>query len=204
MPILDGLAATKMIRSYEKTHSHHGLSTRAALNGRVPIIAVSASLLEKERKMYIDGGFDGWILKPISFPRLSELLKCIVDDKLRTKNIYKQGHWEEGGWFQEAQLDVHKTYTKPDTERIPFAGPSKEAQEAFDAEKTDDPAGVSRHMQQARDEGQEDVPGERVVKPVIDDLDADVELPAKNETEEKKSEERKSEETKPVETEFAE
>jgi CheY-like chemotaxis protein len=69
MPIVDGLTSTKMIRSFEKSHPSHLLSKRAARNGRVPIIAVSASLLEKERQTYIDAGFDGWILKPISFDR---------------------------------------------------------------------------------------------------------------------------------------
>ena len=106
MPIADGMASTKMIRAHEATATSTGSSTslqlspRAQLNGRVPIIAVSASLVEKERQKYIDTGFDGWILKPISFPRLNELMKGIVDTKTKEEALYVPGQWERGGWFQ--------------------------------------------------------------------------------------------------------
>jgi len=113
MPIVDGLTSTKMIRSYEKTHPTQQLSARAALNGRVPIIAVSASLEEKKRQHYIDAGFDGWILKPISFPRLSEIMEGIVDRQVRRENLYKPGSWERGGWFLEAQEDLFAARTGP-------------------------------------------------------------------------------------------
>lgn len=113
MPIVDGLTSAKMIRSFEKSHPTHLLSQRASLNDRVPIIAVSASLVEKERQTYIDAGFDGWILKPISFHRLSEIMKGIVDRDVRKANLYKQGVWEYGGWFDEAQKDVFTADTRP-------------------------------------------------------------------------------------------
>lgn len=103
-----------MIRSFEKSHPTHILSKRASLNGRVPIIAVSASLLEKERQMYIKAGFDGWILKPISFARLSEIMTGIVDKKVRKENLYRSGTWERGGWFEQAQRDVFSADTNPD------------------------------------------------------------------------------------------
>ncbi|KAF1981976.1 hypothetical protein K402DRAFT_424948 [Aulographum hederae CBS 113979] len=99
MPIADGLTSTKMIRAFEKSNPDHELSPRASRNRRVPIIAVSASLLERERQLYIDAGFDGWILKPVSFPRLSELMTGIVDSNIRQKNIYSPGNWEKGGWL---------------------------------------------------------------------------------------------------------
>ena len=96
MPIVDGLTSTKMIRSFEKSHPTHLLSKRAARNGRIPVIAVSASLLEKERQTYIDAGFDGWILKPISFDRLKHIMLGIVDAGARKENLYKSGGWERG------------------------------------------------------------------------------------------------------------
>lgn len=99
MPIVDGLTSTKLIRSYEKTNPSSVLSPRARLNSRVPIIAVSASLIEKDRQVYIDAGFDAWILKPVSFPRLGELMKGIVDTDVRKSALYRPGHWETGGWF---------------------------------------------------------------------------------------------------------
>lgn len=113
MPIVDGLTSTKMIRSIEKSHTDRQLSARAALNGRVPVFAVSASLLERERQTYIDAGFDGWILKPIDFKRLNVLLEGIVDEAKRENCLYKPGEWEKGGWFKKRQPSVFVADTKP-------------------------------------------------------------------------------------------
>lgn len=113
MPIVDGLTSTKMIRSFEKIHPGSGLSDRAAFNGRVPIFAVSASLIEKDRQLYIDAGFDGWILKPIDFKRLSTLLCGIVEEHTRKICLYKPGEWERGGWFAQEQPDVFQASTAP-------------------------------------------------------------------------------------------
>lgn len=135
MPIVDGLTSTKMIRSFEKSHPTHLLSKRAALNGRIPIIAVSASLIEKERQVYIDAGFDGWILKPISFDRLKHIMLGIVDAGVRKENLYKSGGWERGGWFQQAQKGIYAAKTAP-SERMPMTDPSEGAQKAA---SSDDP-----------------------------------------------------------------
>ena len=129
MPIVDGLTSAKMIRSFEKTHPSHVLSTRAALNGRVPIIVVSASLVEKERPVYTNAGVDGWILKPIAFNRLSEIMKGIVDPQSRKENLYRPGMWENGGWFDEAQKDLFAADTAPSNEP-PARAPGHAAQSA--------------------------------------------------------------------------
>lgn len=126
MPIVDGLSSTKMIRSHEKTHSSHLLSARASLNRRVPIIAVSASLIEKERQQYINAGFDGWILKPISFDRLSAIMKGLVQKETRRANLYGPGRWEQGGWFQECTRDVFAADTTP-SGKPPVHAPGHEA-----------------------------------------------------------------------------
>ncbi|KAL9617604.1 MAG: hypothetical protein Q9160_007617 [Pyrenula sp. 1 TL-2023] len=117
MPIVDGFSSTKMIRSFEKTKSSTCLSSRARANGRIPIFAVSASLVEKDREKYIDVGFDGWILKPIDFKRVELLLQGIIDDQPRKECVYQPGKWEDGGWFSERQDDGHDRYssnTAPD------------------------------------------------------------------------------------------
>jgi CheY-like chemotaxis protein len=124
MPIVDGLTSTKMIRSYEKTHSGDILSARASANGRVPIIAVSASLVERERQTYIQAGFDGWILKPIDFNRLNTLLTGIVDDDTRKQCLYQPGQWERGGFFERRQLDMFRASTWPSS-RKPIAQPPR-------------------------------------------------------------------------------
>lgn len=130
-----------MIRSFEKSHPTQLLSTRAALNRRVPVIAVSASLIEKERQVYIDAGFDGWILKPISFPRLSEIMEGIVDSQVRKENLYHPGSWERGGWFEEVRKDIHAANTKPSEEppqTALTAGPSEELKTAAASEDPTD------------------------------------------------------------------
>ncbi|KAK0628805.1 hypothetical protein B0T17DRAFT_167415 [Bombardia bombarda] len=108
MPIVDGLTSTKMIRAYEQTARHPGLSPVATRHGRIPIIAVSASLLEREKDTYVNAGFDGWILKPIDFKRLETLLKSIVDDEIRNGTVYVPGEWERGGWFRNRTDTVVK------------------------------------------------------------------------------------------------
>ncbi|KAH7185628.1 uncharacterized protein B0J16DRAFT_267640 [Fusarium flagelliforme] len=99
MPIVDGLTSTKMIRSMEASADHHGHSSLAGTNHRIPIFAVSASLVEREKQTYIDAGFDGWILKPIDFKRLNTLLAGISDEEVRNSCLYEPGQWERGGWF---------------------------------------------------------------------------------------------------------
>ena len=103
--MVDGLTATKMIRAYEKSSEHKSYSPLAALNGRVPIFAVSASLIEKELDTYVDAGFDGWILKPIDFKRLFTLLKGIHEQETRRECLYVPGEWERGGWFPRSRTD---------------------------------------------------------------------------------------------------
>lgn len=113
MPIVDGLTATKMIRSFEKTHTPVN-SRRAAVNGRVPIFAVSASLVERERETYIKAGFDGWILKPIDFKRVNVLLEGLVDCNTRRTCLYTPGvEWEHGGWFCMSQPSTVDAETTP-------------------------------------------------------------------------------------------
>ncbi len=93
MPIVDGLTSAKMIRALE-------LSTLAfERTSCVPIMAVSASLVEREKDTYVSAGFDGWILKPIDFKRLETLLRGIVDGNIRASSLYVTGEWERGGWF---------------------------------------------------------------------------------------------------------
>lgn len=122
MPIVDGFTSTKMIRSFEKVHSKTCLSSRAAANGRIPIFAVSASLVERDRDKYVETGFDGWILKPVDFKRVDLLLKGIVDLEARNSCLYEPGKWERGGWFrrQEDQDDPFALDTTPSQERPTF------------------------------------------------------------------------------------
>lgn len=106
MPIVNGFEATQQIRTLETdnaspvgTYSKDKLSHK--LNGRIPIFAVSASLMEQQREELMGYGMDGWILKPIDFKRLGSILKGITDLKQRECDVYKLGgSWEVGGWFE--------------------------------------------------------------------------------------------------------
>lgn len=138
MPIVDGLTSTKMIRSFEKSYPDEFLSKRAAVNGRVPIFAVSASLIEKERQKYMDAGFDGWILKPVDFSRLSVLLSGIVEEATRENCLYRQGEWERGGWFFTRQPDVFSADTKPSGNAPALASKTAEPFPAQPKEDTTD------------------------------------------------------------------
>lgn len=86
MPIVDGLGATKMIRDFETS-------------SRIPIFAVSASLLEKDHDVYVQAGFDGWIMKPVDFQRVNHLLNGVRREEAREQSTYCPGKWEDGGWF---------------------------------------------------------------------------------------------------------
>ena len=137
MPIVDGFSSTKMIRSFEKTKSGACLSRRAVNNGRIPIFAVSASLVEREKDKYIDSGFDGWILKPVDFKRVDLLLKGIVDEPTRTSCIYEPGKWEQGGWFfaKKDQKSMYEVVTSPSGEK-----PTAEAEREIAMGLSSDPA----------------------------------------------------------------
>ena len=69
MPIVDGSSATKAIREYELKQPAQVKWAR----GRIPVFAVSASLMERDRESYVASGFDGWIMKPIDFQRVHVL-----------------------------------------------------------------------------------------------------------------------------------
>lgn len=198
MPIVDGLSSTKMIRSHEKITPSHSLSQRAALNGRVPIIAVSASLIEKDKQTYTDAGFDGWILKPISFDRLSNIMDGIVDSAVRKENLYKPGSWERGGWFDKAQKDLYVADTKPDDD-IPQSMPSEDLKIAA---SSDDPQvkedeDSAQTQEQARLEGGmktldprkiQSVPDLSATKHAHQSLEAQDSLPEEAEQEERVTE----------------
>lgn len=100
MPILDGMTATRAIRKFESKTPKEALSDKAIHNDRVPIFAVSASLVEKDHDNYVDTGFDGWVMKPIDFARLNVLLSGLCDLSTRQAATYTHnGEWENGGWF---------------------------------------------------------------------------------------------------------
>ncbi|EPQ27766.1 uncharacterized protein PFL1_04512 [Pseudozyma flocculosa PF-1] len=104
MPICNGQEACKRIRQCEQTRSRSGqISGRPPaqiLNGRVPILAVSATLTHSMREEMTEIGMDGWVLKPIDFGRLSALMRGLLHTEDRKSNQWEPGYvWEKGGWL---------------------------------------------------------------------------------------------------------
>lgn len=106
MPILDGIQASRLIRKHEQSAVESAsLVLQEDGYGRIPIIAVSASLSEQRIDEYIDAGFDGWILKPIDFKRLEAILIAVRDEETRESLLYSSGGWEKGGWLKKHKDD---------------------------------------------------------------------------------------------------
>ncbi|MFL6209665.1 MAG: response regulator [Pyrinomonadaceae bacterium] len=68
MPQLDGLEATRKIRETEILRT-------------VPVIAVTAFSTDGFRRAAYDVGFDGYLVKPIDFARLYELIRNLLPTK---------------------------------------------------------------------------------------------------------------------------
>lgn len=69
MPNLDGLGLSRAIRTGTAGEKHQ----------QVPIIAVSANLLEEDRRAALAAGMNDFLPKPISKKKLSELLAAYLD-----------------------------------------------------------------------------------------------------------------------------
>tara|TARA_Y100001935_G_scaffold93147_1_gene77418 strand:+ start:32520 stop:32957 length:438 start_codon:yes stop_codon:yes gene_type:complete len=63
MPEMDGMEATREIRSKHGTH-----------NAQIPIIAFTASVLDHEKELCIEAGMNDFIPKPVELHRLIETL----------------------------------------------------------------------------------------------------------------------------------
>jgi len=73
MPEMDGLEATRQIRSNQKKA---GLYT--------PIIAMTAHALKGDRQRCLDSGMDGYISKPIHARELFETIEHVMEVTPRT------------------------------------------------------------------------------------------------------------------------
>lgn len=67
MPVMDGYAATREIRSLEKERGGH-----------VPIVAVTAHTLEGNRERCIEAGMDDYITKPVKLDELQTTIESAI------------------------------------------------------------------------------------------------------------------------------
>ena len=68
MPVLNGLDATRQIRQWEQ----------AQARPRLPIIALTASVLEDSVSDTVEAGMDGFVVKPVSMPKLHAELQRVL------------------------------------------------------------------------------------------------------------------------------
>jgi hypothetical protein len=117
MPLLDGASSTRLIRAFEK-EKRPEISPQALSYGRIPIIAVPASLSESSLDDYLNTGFDGWILKPIDFSRSEAIMTATHDEPIRQSLLYGNDTWDKGGWFRaglhEGDLAITATFLEDD------------------------------------------------------------------------------------------
>ncbi len=72
MPILDGVAATKQIRT----------DSTGTLNSNVPIVALTAYAMSGDREIFLNAGIDGYLSKPVTLTKMKEAIHDAMD--LRT------------------------------------------------------------------------------------------------------------------------
>ncbi len=85
MPKMDGIEATRKIREIELS-GESGKSGKSENPEKVPIIALTAHILEEERKAAEEAGMNGWVGKPIKpselYAELERLLPPVVTKEL--------------------------------------------------------------------------------------------------------------------------
>ncbi len=73
MPGMNGLEATRLIRAHEQTHALP----------RTPVIAITASVLDRDREAAQESGMDGFASKPLDWPELQgEMLRLVPGSHL--------------------------------------------------------------------------------------------------------------------------
>ncbi len=92
MPVMNGVEATKMIRSQdsevrsrtlERAHlplrfQVSALSIPASQHSRIPVIALTAHAMTGDREKFLEAGMNDYLAKPVRMEDLKKLLERIV------------------------------------------------------------------------------------------------------------------------------
>ena len=66
LPGMNGIEARKVLRADPST-------------ARIPVIAVTASVMQQDRAMIMDAGFDAYVSKPISLKEFLDTVRTLLD-----------------------------------------------------------------------------------------------------------------------------
>jgi PAS domain S-box-containing protein len=83
MPKMDGIEATKLIRSLEYTR---------------PVVALTANAISGQAEMFLNNGFDDFISKPIDIRQLNAVLNRLIRDK-QPPEILKEARKQKSGLY---------------------------------------------------------------------------------------------------------
>lgn len=96
MPIMDGYEATRQIRKF---------------NRDIPIVALSAAVMEHDKKLTMDVGMNDHLAKPIDMIELEHLLKYYFKNKLIEENIVVE---KIDSLYGINMIELSKKITKPE------------------------------------------------------------------------------------------
>jgi CheY-like chemotaxis protein/nitrogen-specific signal transduction histidine kinase len=92
MPEMDGVEATRIIRSWEKEQQEKG-----TIQQQTPIIALTANAIIGMKEMFFSNGFSDYLSKPIEIPKLDEMmLTWVPGEKLKQKSESSEAKTEGG------------------------------------------------------------------------------------------------------------
>ncbi|MFO7717660.1 MAG: response regulator [Desulfohalobium sp.] len=75
MPVMDGLEATREIRNHEeKAQTAKQATENGSHDSRIPIIAMTAHVMRREREKCLEAGMDYYLSKPVQMQSLKKLL----------------------------------------------------------------------------------------------------------------------------------
>lgn len=102
MPRKDGYQSVKEIRRWEKANKHK----------RMPIIALSANVMEDVMDKCTAAGFDSYVTKPVDFVDLSNAMKDLLDpeggkeDGKGTQGTREMKQGEKDGKEKQMLVDI--------------------------------------------------------------------------------------------------
>jgi signal transduction histidine kinase/CheY-like chemotaxis protein len=119
MPEMDGIEATKIIRSLEGEHFRN-----------MPIIALTANAVAGMQEMFLENGFNDFISKPIDVANLNEVINCWIKEEKREEKNEQSTISNKQSAVSDEQLAIRSIYLIPglDTAKgIAMTGGSLEA-----------------------------------------------------------------------------